>query len=118
VRRALALSGVQRALVIESDGKRAILPDGRAVDLSRRKNVRLVLVALARARRDAPGAIVSAEVLLEAGWAGERMRPDAATKRLHTAIWTLRTLGFEGVVLTEEDGYLLDPRTNLVLADG
>jgi hypothetical protein len=30
----------------------------------------------------------------------------------------LRTLGFEGFVLTEEDGYLLDPRTNLVLADG
>ena len=46
------------------------------------------------------------------------MRPDAATKRLHTAIWTLRSLGFEAVVLTEEDGYLLDPRTNLVLADG
>jgi predicted ATPase len=118
VRRALALAGVRRALVIESDGKRAILPDGRAVDLSRRKNVRLVLIALARARRDAPGVIVSPEALLEAGWAGERMRSDAATKRLHTTIWTLRRLGFEGVVLTEGDGYLLDPRTNLVLADG
>lgn len=118
VRRALALSGVRRALVIESEGKRAILPDGRAVDLSRRKNVRLVLLALARARRDAPGSIVSADVLLAAGWAGERMRPDAATKRLHTAIWTLRSLGFGAVVLTEDDGYRLDPRTNLVLADG
>ncbi len=118
VRRALALSGIHGALVIDSDGKRAVLPDGRAVDLSRRKNVRLVLVALARARRDAPGTIVSAEALLEAGWAGERMRPDAATKRLHTAIWTLRSLGFEAVVLTKEEGYLLDPRTNLVLADG
>ena len=118
VRRALALSGVQGALVIESGGRRAILPDGRAVDLSRRKNVRSLLVALARARLDSPGAIVSAEALLEAGWAGERMRPEAATKRLHTAIWTLRSLGFEAVLLTEEDGYLLDPRTNLVLADG
>jgi predicted ATPase/tetratricopeptide (TPR) repeat protein len=117
VRRALAFSGVRRALVIERDGKRAILPDGRAVDLSRRKNVRLVLLALARARRDAPGTVVSPGALLDAGWAGERMRPDAATKRLHTAIWTLRSLGFEGVVVTEEDGYLLDPRTNLVLAD-
>jgi predicted ATPase len=118
VRRALALSGLRRALVIETDGKRAILPDGRAVDLSRRKNVRLVLLALAKARRDGPGVIVTSEALLEAGWAGERMRPDAATKRLHTAIWTLRSLGFESVVLTEEDGYLLDPRINLVLADG
>ena len=118
VRRALALSGVRRALVIKSEGRSAILPDGRAVDLSRRKNVRLVLLALARARLAGPGVIVSPEALLEAGWAGERMRPDAATKRLHTAIWTLRTLGFEGVLLTEEDGYLLDPRTNLVLTDG
>ena len=117
VRRALALSGVRRALVIESDGKRAVLPDGRAVDLSRRKNVRLVLLALARARRDAPGTIVSPEALHEAGWSGERMRPDAATKRLHTAIWTLRNLGFAAVLLTEEDGYLLDPRTSLVLTD-
>jgi DNA-binding SARP family transcriptional activator len=51
--------------------------------------------------------------LLEAGWPGERMRPDAATKRLHTAIWTLRSVGLEPFLLTEGEGYLLDPRTAL-----
>ena len=116
VRRALALSGAVRALVIDSDGKRVVLPDGRVVDLSRRKSVRLVLMALAVARRDAPGTPVSAEALVEAGWSGERMRADAATKRLHTAIWTLRSAGLEALLVTEGEGYLLDPRINLVVA--
>lgn len=116
VRRALALSSAPRALVIEDEAKRAVMPDGRAVDLSRRKNVRLVLLALAHARRDSPGAVVTPDALVEAGWPGERMRGDAATKRLHTAIWTLRTLGFEAVLLTEGDGYLLDPRVDLRLS--
>jgi DNA-binding SARP family transcriptional activator len=57
---------------------------------------------------------VSPEALLAAGWPGERMRPDAATKRLHTAIWTLRSVGFETLLLTEGDGYLLDPRIDLL----
>jgi len=117
VRRAMAFAGARRALSIEDDGRRVVLPDGRAIDLSRRKNVRLVLLALARARRDAPGVAVLPETLLEAGWPGERMRADAATKRLHTAIWTLRSVGLEALLLTEGDGYLLDPRTNLVLAE-
>jgi predicted ATPase len=115
VRRALALSTAAGSLTIESGGKRVVLPDGRVLDLSRRKNVRLVLLELARARRDAPGCAVSPDALLAAGWPGERMRPDAATKRLHTAIWTLRSVGFETLLLTEGDGYLLDPRTDLVL---
>jgi hypothetical protein len=116
VRRALSLAGEARALVIDATGKQVVLPDGRVVDLSKRKNVRLVLLALAHARRDQPGAVVAPDALLEAGWAGERMRPDAATKRLHTAIWTLRSLGFEALLITEGEGYLLDPRTFLVLA--
>lgn len=115
VRRALALAGARRALAIEDEGRRLVLPDGRAIDLSRRKNVRLVLHALAVARRDRPGEPVLADVLLEAGWPGERMRADAATKRLHTAIWTLRTVGLEGLLLTQGEGYLLDPRTDLRL---
>jgi DNA-binding SARP family transcriptional activator len=41
------------------------------------------------------------------------MRPEAATKRLHTAIWTLRSLGFEALLATEGEGYLLDPRIGL-----
>ena len=71
--------------------------------------MRLVLVALARARREHPGAPVAPESLLAAGWPGERMRPEAASKRLHTAVWTLRSLGFEALLRTDERGYFLAP---------
>ncbi|HEY8073956.1 MAG TPA: tetratricopeptide repeat protein [Labilithrix sp.] len=109
VRRALAFTGTRRALRVESGARRLVLPDGRAIDLSRRKNVVAILAALARERRMKPGSPISADALLAAGWPGERMRAEAATKRLHTAIWTLRSLGLEGILLTKDDGYLLDP---------
>lgn len=109
VRRALARAGARRALAIAEDGRRMVLPDGRDVDLGKRKNVVRILKVLAQERRAHPGVPVTADTLLHAGWPGERMRADAATKRLHTAIWTLRTLGLEGILLTDERGYLLDP---------
>ncbi len=111
----MAFAGARRALAIENEGRRVVLPDGSTIDLSRRKNVRLVLLALAEARLTAPGTAVLPETLLEAGWSGERMRADAATKRLHTAIWTLRSVGLEALLLTVGDGYLLDPRTDLTI---
>ena len=114
VRRALRFAHARRSFAIDEDGKRVTLPDGKVIELARRKNVRLVLLALANARRTSPGQAVSPETLLEAGWPGERMRADTATKRLHTAIWTLRSLGLEPLLLTEGDGYLFDPRFPLV----
>jgi DNA-binding SARP family transcriptional activator len=100
-------------LSVADEARRVVLPGGREVDLSRRKNVRLVLLALARARNDEPGVPLAGEALIEAGWPGERMRADAATKRLHTAIWTLRSLGLEDLLVSRDDGYLLDPEVPL-----
>jgi predicted ATPase len=117
VRRAAFFVGAPRALSITADARSVGLPDGRAIDLGRRKNVRLVLLALAEARRDRPGSPLSAEALVHAGWPGERMRAEAATKRLHTAIWTLRSLGLEDLLLTDGEGYLLDPRVLLHLGE-
>ena len=34
---------------------------------------------------------------------------EAARKRLRTAIWTLRKMGLEPILLTRDDGYLIDP---------
>jgi len=109
VRRALAFAGTRRSLRVTADAAHVVLPDGRELDLSRRKNVRLILRALVDARRTRPGEALDPDALVAAGWPGERMRADAATKRLHTAVWTLRSLGLGDVLLTDERGYRLDP---------
>lgn len=112
-RQAVRLAAMLRprggALEVSRDGRTAILPDGTQLDLFRRKAPRLLLVALAEARTSAPGQALGREALIEAGWPGERMRPAAAEKRLRTAVWTLRSIGLEPLLLTRDEGYLLDP---------
>jgi tetratricopeptide (TPR) repeat protein len=104
VRRALAFAG-RRALIVTATG--LVLPDGRAIDLAKKKNARLIIAALAKARRDRPGEALTPDTLIAAGWPNEKMRGDAATKRLHTAIWTLRKLGLDGILHSSEAGYWL-----------
>jgi len=113
VRRVLGLvqtaAEPDRALRIAADGRRVRLPGGTAFEFGRHAAPRRVLTELAVAREASPGDAVSAEQLIAAGWPGERMQTEAARKRLRTAIWTLRKLGLEGILLTRDDGYLLDP---------
>jgi hypothetical protein len=47
--------------------------------------------------------------LLEAGWPGERVGPEAGFARVRNALSTLRKMGLRDVLLTRDDGYLLDP---------
>ena len=53
--------------------------------------------------------------MIAAGWPDDRLSATAAMNRLHTAIWTLRSLGFEDLVVSSEDGYFLDPRVRVDL---
>jgi len=82
--------------------------DGPRVDLARRRAPRLVLHALARGGRP-----LDVDSLLAAGWPGERVLPLAAQTRVHTAIYTLRRLGLDGVLVRRDDGYLLDAAVTL-----
>lgn len=115
VRRALRFVGDEGRLVVKAEATQLTLPDGRVVDLSRRKNIRVLVLALARTRRDNPGEATSSDALIALGWPGERMRGDAGMKRLHTAIWTLRSLGVS--ILSTETGYYLDPTVPIDLED-
>lgn len=127
VRRALAFAARRETIAppaparaelnVDTSCAHVVLPSGVVVDLARRKSVRLVLAALVAARLRAPGATVDATALIAAGWPGERMREDAATKRLHTAIWTLRKLGFEGLLETLDAAYRLSPAIAVVHAE-
>ena len=81
---------------------------GERVDLSRRVALRLILQALTRRRLEHPGRALSVEEVVEAGWPGERILPDAAAGRVYVAVGSLRRMGLRGVLLSADGGYLLD----------
>jgi tetratricopeptide (TPR) repeat protein len=118
-------SDLRRALrwLADPDGAAVawhVAEDGRAfrhgssiVALGRRAAPRRLLLALVAARLERPGEVLSFDALVAAGWPDEKMSHEAARKRLRTAIWTLRKLGLEAVLLTRDSGYLLDPTVEL-----
>jgi hypothetical protein len=82
---------------------------GKFLDLRRRRALRLVLEVLLEWLHDRPGEVVDAAVLIARGWPGETVRPSSAASRLYVTVLGLRRLGFRGVLLTQDRGYLLDP---------
>ena len=55
--------------------------------------------------------------LLEAGWPGERVLPEAAANRVYVAVATMRKLGLRDVLLSRDDGYLLTTDIDVVYGD-
>jgi predicted ATPase len=82
-------------------------------ELARRGSLKRILAALVEAHRTRPDCALGRDALLAHGWPGERLLPEAAGTRLRVAIATLRSLGLRDVLLTREDGYLLDPRVEI-----
>lgn len=93
-------------------------PGGSPIDIGRRRTLVRIFRALVLARRDRPGAGLSLEELQAVGWPGERMSPVSGANRVYVAIATLRANGMRDLLLKREVGYLLDPRTPLVLQSG
>ena len=79
--------------------------------------LRRVFGALVAARRVTPGHAISVEGILAAGWPGERVQHAAGLLRVYTAIKRLRALGLERLLVTAEDGYLLDPQVPLTVSE-
>jgi hypothetical protein len=71
--------------------------------------VRRVLDALVRERLARPGHALSSDALLAAGWPEERIRYESGMLRVYTAVRRLRGMGLGDVLVTRDDGYLLDP---------
>ncbi len=84
------------------------------VDLARRGPIRRVLLALVEQHRTSGGAL-DREALLGAGWPGEQVQAEAASTRVRVAIATLRRLGLERIIVTRDDGYLIDPDLTIAL---
>jgi len=105
------------ALVVAADARWFRPPHGVRIDLSRRGSMPRILDALAHHRFHTPGVSLSAAELTERGWPGVRILPQAAAKRFYMAIFTLRQLGLRDVLLSRDNGYLLDPDVPLVRVD-
>jgi serine/threonine protein kinase/predicted ATPase/predicted negative regulator of RcsB-dependent stress response len=117
VRRALSLvtrgPAAAPGIVVGADARWLAFGELR-LDLARKNAQRWIVLALAQQRLAHPGEGLGWQELAAAGWPGEKMRTDAALKRVYTAVWTLRKAGLEPVLLTQGDGYLFDPAVSLV----
>jgi hypothetical protein len=100
------------ALVAGKDARWIALsadPTAKRIDLMRYGARRRILNRLVVTRLEQPNAATPAEALIEAGWPGERMQHTAGLLRVYSAIRRLRRLGLESILLTRDDGYLIDP---------
>jgi hypothetical protein len=98
-----------RGLTVGAEARWMVPPGGERVDLLRYGPVRRLLDRLVAHRLEHPGDALSADALIESGWPGERMRHTAGLLRVYSAIRRLRRLGLDAVLVTRDDGYLLDP---------
>jgi predicted ATPase len=112
LRAALERMGGERrsSLVVGPDARWFCLGDAPRVDMVRRGAIRRVLAALVDQHRGVPGAALDRETILKRGWPGERVLAEAGGTRVRVAISTLRRLGLGPVLVTRDDGYLLDPK--------
>jgi len=101
-------------LVVHPDGDWFRPPHGERVDCRRRRVIKRLLSALVRVRLDDPGAHLRGVELVAASWPGERMGESSARNRLHVAVATLRRLGLDRVLQSEEGGYRLDPEVPVI----
>lgn len=90
--------------------------DGGRVELGKRPSIRRVLAELVRHRRSAPGEGLGVDAMMRAAWPGERVLPSAASTPVRVAVSTLRRLGLRSLLVTREDGYLIDPAVRVELA--
>jgi hypothetical protein len=86
------------------------------VELGRKHALRRLLVTLANRHAQGDKTPLPPSALIAAGWPGERIQKHAAANRLRVGLHTLRRLGLNELLLTQPDGYQLDPNARLELA--
>jgi hypothetical protein len=97
-------------ITVAEDGSCVRVGSGAAVRLGRARALANIVRELAMMRVRHPGRAIAAPVLVRAGWPDERILPKAAKNRLHVSIARLRKLGLEGAIVSDLDGYFLDPK--------
>ncbi|MFO0669768.1 MAG: tetratricopeptide repeat protein [Polyangiaceae bacterium] len=108
-----SLASSQPALALAADGTCFVDARGRRVDLSRRAPLTRIFRHLIERRLVSPGEPSSSDVLVRAGWPGEKILHDAAQIRVRNALAQLRKLGLHPVLVTRGGGWLLDPAVRI-----
>lgn len=91
--------------------------DGERIDLARRGALRRILIALVENHAAPADHGIKQADLLAAGWPGERILAEAASTRVRVAISSLRDLGLRALLLTRDDGYVLDPAAEVAVSE-
>ncbi len=106
-----------RVWLIAPDGSAFTPPGGQPISIARRKSLKRMLVALARARIEQPGQMLTRDDLVAHGWPGDRSNRSSSLNRLAFSISTLRKLGLRPILETLPNGYRLDPATRVDWTD-
>lgn len=93
------------------------VPANRRADLRKNRLLSRLLSALVSQRIHSPGATLSVEGLMQAGWPGEKMQREAGLNRVYVAIAALRRAGLSEDLERSDGGYRLRPSTVLRLED-
>jgi predicted ATPase len=96
-----------QVLVIAPDGSWVRTPAGRTAKFAKGA-LREIVRRLAQDRVRYPGRAIALGVLVRAGWPGESILPAAAKNRLHVTIARLRRAGLAGLLVHDDEGYVLD----------
>ena len=103
------------AWLVRDDGRAFRRPDGPPISLERRGTLSRILRALAERHAASPGEALDVYELGEAGWPGQRIGTEAAVNRVRVALTTLRKLGLRELLVSRDDGYLLDPKARVAI---
>jgi DNA-binding response OmpR family regulator len=87
------------------------------VSFRRGRALRLMLLRLFEERLAAPGRALSRQALFASGWPGERASDEAQENRVYVTVSRLRKLGFSRLIVSRDDGFLLDPSVPAYRAD-
>lgn len=89
--------GLETIWTVESDGARHVLGQAQ----------RRIVTALAELHRRRPGAVLTLQELLAAGWPGERLIAEAGANRVYVALAQLRRMGMRDLIERCKGGYRL-----------
>lgn len=114
---ARALSSVVDRLAARADApaRITIARDGSWIEIAEHRSSvegtapRRLAVFLARSRFDHPGRPLSVDVLFDAGWPGDDAAEEKRANRVRVALTQLRKAGLRHALLSQPEGYLLDP---------